>query len=176
MRGLKFPTKYDPYKKDQNSTGTRFTYTRMRYMPSIISYYDINVCTKILYSILARFLLLVHPQLKASFVWASSNLIFDLFHLRDAWCDKLLRIPTLKKIILYQPMFDPLKNDQTYFQNSVIKSRVNHHTSPWPNGNWRPHSINMIVNMFSICYKLAVDALTKFNEVLYGRFIFTSNM
>ena len=39
-----------------------------------------------------------------------------------------------------------------------------------------PICVNMIVNMFSICYKLAVDALTEFNEVLQGRFIFTSNM
>ena len=29
-------------------------------------------------------LLVVNPNMKASFVWASSNLIFELFHPRDA--------------------------------------------------------------------------------------------
>ena len=57
-------------------------------MPSTISCYDINVCTKVLSSILARFLLVVNPKLKASFI---SNLIFEWFHPRDAWCHWFLR-------------------------------------------------------------------------------------
>ena len=55
MGTLKFPTKYDPEKKDQTSTSNWFTCMRMRFMPSMISCYDINVSTKVLYSILARF-------------------------------------------------------------------------------------------------------------------------
>ena len=73
-------------------------------------------------------------------------------------------------------MFDPFLWDQTYFRKSATKPRANLRASPWPNGNWRPHAINVKVNMFSICYKLAMDALLKFSEVVQGSFIFTSNM
>ena len=82
-------------------------------MPSIISCYDINVCTKVLYSILARFLLVENPKLKASFVWASSNLIFELslsyfiFAMLDA-TDSYVKSENL-----YQPKFDPFFKDQT---------------------------------------------------------------
>ena len=56
------------------------------------------------------------------------------------------------------------------------KPRAKYHTIPVPNGNWRPITINRTVNVFIICYKLAVDAFTKFNEVLQGSFMITSNM
>ena len=42
-----------------------YLYAGMRFMPSTISYYDINLCTKVLSSILARFLFVVNPKLKA---------------------------------------------------------------------------------------------------------------
>ena len=79
----------------------------------MISCYDINVCTKVLYSILSRFLLVENPKLKASFIWALSNLIFELslsyfiFAMLDA-TDSYV-----KSEILYQPKFDPFFKDQT---------------------------------------------------------------
>ena len=60
MCGLKFPPIFIPKsleKPDEKSTGTRFT--------------------KELCSILARFLLVINVKLKASFIWASYNLIFE---------------------------------------------------------------------------------------------------